>query len=73
MTYALRGYYQVLSDMQEMDFNNNTVQRVVRLMYEYDEVDSMGRIRFCTRLHPNAPNAKRKMYCKTVARDCIIS
>lgn len=34
-TYALHGYYQVLSDMREMDFSCDTVQRVVRLLHEY--------------------------------------
>lgn len=34
-TYALHGYYQVLSDMREMDFRSETVQRVVRLLHEY--------------------------------------
>ena len=34
-TYALHGYYQVLSDMREMDFSSDTVQRVVRLLHEY--------------------------------------
>lgn len=34
-TYALHGYYQVISDMQEFEYNSDTVQRVVRLLYEY--------------------------------------
>lgn len=34
-TYALHGYYQVISDMREFEYTSDTVQRVVRLLYEY--------------------------------------
>lgn len=34
-TYALHGYYQVISDMREFDYRCDTVQRVVRLLHEY--------------------------------------
>ena len=34
-TYALHGYYQVISDMREFEYTSNIVQRVVRLLYEY--------------------------------------
>lgn len=34
-TYALHGYYQVISDMQELGYDNDAVQRVVRLLHKY--------------------------------------
>ena len=34
-TFALHGYYQVISDMQELGYRSETVQRVVRLLHEY--------------------------------------
>lgn len=34
-TYALHGYYQVISDMRDLDYRSDTVQRVVRLLHEY--------------------------------------
>lgn len=34
-TFALHGYYQVISDMQDLGYASNTVQRVVRLLHEY--------------------------------------
>lgn len=33
--YALHGYYQVISDMQELGCDSDSVQRVVRLLHEY--------------------------------------
>ena len=33
--YTLHGYYQVISDMRELDHTSDTVQRVVRLLHEY--------------------------------------
>ena len=33
--YTLHGYYQVISDMQEFGYDNDTVQRVVRLLHKY--------------------------------------
>lgn len=34
-TYTLHGYYQVIADMKELGYTSDTVQRVVRLLYEY--------------------------------------
>lgn len=34
-TYTLHGYYQVISDMQELGYDNDAVQRVVRLLHKY--------------------------------------
>lgn len=34
-TFALHGYYQVISDMRELGYASVTVQRVVRLLHEY--------------------------------------
>lgn len=34
-TYALYGYYQVISNMRELGHTSDTVQRVVRLLHEY--------------------------------------
>ena len=34
-TYALHGYYQVISDMRDLGHDSDTVQRVVRLLHEY--------------------------------------
>ena len=34
-TYALHGYYQVISDMRDFDYSSDMVQRVVRLLHEY--------------------------------------
>ena len=33
--YALHGYYQIISDMRDLDYRCDTVQRVVRLLYKY--------------------------------------
>lgn len=33
--YTLHGYCQVISDMQDLDYSSDTVQRVVRLLHEY--------------------------------------
>ena len=33
--YTLHGYYQVISDMQELGYDSDTVQRVVRLLHKY--------------------------------------
>lgn len=34
-TYALHGYYQVISDMRDLGYDNDAVQRVVRLLHKY--------------------------------------
>lgn len=34
-TYALHGYYQVISDMKDLGYDSDTVQRVVKLLHEY--------------------------------------
>ncbi len=34
-TYALHGYYQVISDMRDLDYYSDTVQRVVCLLHKY--------------------------------------
>lgn len=34
-TFALHGYFQVISDMRELDYFNETVQRVVALLHKY--------------------------------------
>ncbi len=34
-TYTLRGYYQVISDMKDLGYDSDTVQRVVKLLHEY--------------------------------------
>lgn len=34
-TYALHGYYQVISDMREFGYASEIVQRVVKLLHEY--------------------------------------
>lgn len=34
-TYALHGYFQVISDMRDLDYRSDTVQRVVRLLHKY--------------------------------------
>ena len=34
-TYAIHGYYQVISDMKEFDYSSEVVQRVVRLLHKY--------------------------------------
>lgn len=34
-TYAIHGYYQVISDMKEFDYSSEVVQRVVGLLYKY--------------------------------------
>lgn len=34
-TYALHGYYQVISDMRDYNYSSDMVQRVVRLLHEY--------------------------------------
>lgn len=34
-SYARHGYYQVISDMQEFDYDSDIVQRVVRLLHKY--------------------------------------
>ena len=34
-TYTLHGYYQVISDMRDLSYDSDTVQRVVRLLHEY--------------------------------------
>ena len=34
-TYILNGYYQIIADMQELEYSSDTVQRVVRLLHEY--------------------------------------
>lgn len=34
-TYTLHGYYQVISDMKDLGYNSDVVQRVVRLLHEY--------------------------------------
>lgn len=33
--FSLHGYYQVISDMRDLDYSSDTVQRVVRLLHEY--------------------------------------
>lgn len=33
--YALNGYYQVISDMKDIGYDSDIVQRVVRLLHEY--------------------------------------
>lgn len=33
--YTLQGYYRVISDMRDLDYSCDTVQRVVRLLHEY--------------------------------------
>lgn len=33
--YALHGYFQVISDMRELCYSSDTVQRVVHLLHEY--------------------------------------
>lgn len=33
--YTLHGYYQVISDMKELGYESDTVQRVVKLLHEY--------------------------------------
>ena len=34
-TFALHGYYQVISDMRELEYSSETVQRVVALLHRY--------------------------------------
>lgn len=34
-TFALHGYYQVISDMRALDYSSETVQRVVALLHRY--------------------------------------
>ena len=34
-TFALHGYYQVISDMRELGYSSETVQRVVALLHKY--------------------------------------
>lgn len=34
-TFALHGYYQVISDMRDLDYSSETVQRVVALLHRY--------------------------------------
>lgn len=34
-TFALHGYFQVIANMKDLDFDSDTVQRVVRLLHEY--------------------------------------
>ena len=34
-TYAILGYYQVISDMKEFEYSSDMVQRVVRVLHEY--------------------------------------
>lgn len=34
-TYALHGYYQVISDMRGLGYDNDAVQRVVHLLHKY--------------------------------------
>ena len=36
-TYALHGYYQVISDMKDLGYDSDTVQRVVKLLHEYNQ------------------------------------
>ena len=36
-TYALHGYYQVISDMKDPGYDSDTVQRVVKLLHEYNQ------------------------------------
>lgn len=33
--YALHGYYQVISDMKDLEYDSDTVQRVVKLLHKY--------------------------------------
>lgn len=34
-TFALHGYYQVISDMRDLEYSSETVQRVVALLHRY--------------------------------------
>ena len=33
--YAINGYYQIIADMYDFGYQNETVQRIVRLLHEY--------------------------------------